>query len=69
MNLSLPEKVRNPIKGLRQKVRTALRQGGVTNKFGTDIMRNGNIVLFTKEIFDLPFKEYDGRKIVFILKE
>ena len=68
MSLSLPSKIRTPIKGFRQKIRTALRSAGVTVKFGTDIMRNGNIAIISKEKFDLPFEEYEGRKIVFILK-
>ena len=65
---SQTEKSRTPIKGLRQKVRTSIRQAGVTVKFSTDIMRDGRIAVISKEKFTLPFEEFEGRKVVFCQK-
>jgi len=48
---SASSRIRTPIKGLRQKVRTAIRATGVTAKFQTDILRDGRIVVISPTLF------------------
>lgn len=59
--------VRTPTKGLRTKLRTELRNRGVTGKFGTDEMRN-NTLRVKGDVSDTSLLEFEGRKIVYVLK-
>jgi len=62
--LSQSSRERNPTKGLRQKLRTALREGGVMVKFSTEIHRDGRLLVISKTPITLPFDEFEGRKVV-----
>lgn len=57
--------VRTPIKGLRLKLRTALRAAGVTGKFGTDVMRNGSLRV-KGNVSDTTMTEFDGRRVIYV---
>ena len=59
-------KIRKPIQGLRQKLRTKLRACGYQGKFRTDIRRDGAMLVMGKELAKLPFDEFEGRKVVII---
>lgn len=58
---SIERRARNPTKGLRLRLRTALRAAGVTGKFRTDERRGGSlVVLGHNELITLPFTEFEG---------
>jgi hypothetical protein len=57
------QRIRTPIKGLRQKVRIALREAGVTGKLTTDVLRNGDIVV-ASEHDSIELTSYEGRMII-----
>lgn len=59
-------RARNPIQGLRQKLRTELRACGYKGKFRTDIRRDGAMLVMGKGIAKLPFEEFEGRKVIAI---
>jgi hypothetical protein len=64
---SRESRVRTPVKGLRQRLRIALRAAGVTAKFRTDHVRrhephltNGSLIVMSKEAIALPFHTFEG---------
>lgn len=61
-----PSRIRKPIQGLRQKLRTKLRACGYQGKFRTDIRRDGAMLVMGKELAKLPFEEFEGRKVIVI---
>lgn len=60
---SREDRIRTPIKGLRAKLRIALKANGVTAKFRTDHLRNGTLLVISKEDIILPFDEFNGYKL------
>lgn len=63
-----PERlVRKPVKGLRCKLRTALRAAGFAEKFTTVHMRSPDsllvIVKGEGEVPTLPFNQFEGRPV------
>lgn len=70
------QRVRTPVKGLRQRLRVALKAAGVTQKFRTDHGRNFEgrfpgkggdfLIVLSKEYFKLPFGTFDGLPVVWI---
>lgn len=56
-------RARKPIKGLRVKLRTALRAAGVKDKFRTDLLRSGVLAVISKAKITLPFEEFEGHKV------
>lgn len=59
-HLSQEDKIRNPIKGLRAKLRTKLRQLGVTGKIETAHHRRKGLLVRCQELPNLPeaFEDY-----------
>lgn len=57
------DRVRDPIRGLRQRLRVALRDAGVTAKFRTDHLRTGDLIVMVREPFKLPFSQFEGRTV------
>lgn len=56
--------VRQPTKGLRLRLRTALRAMGVTGKFGTDELR-GKTLRVKGDVSDKPISEFEGHQVVY----
>jgi hypothetical protein len=67
-DLGSDNRVRQPIKGLRTRLRTYIRSIGITNKFRTDIHRNGTIYIITNQIFELPIMEFETHPLKFLIK-
>lgn len=65
---SVTSKIRTPIKGLRQKLRNAVRTAGITEKFSTEVLRDGRIAVISEKNIVIPFQEFEGRKVVFVKK-
>lgn len=66
---SRERRVRDPVKGLRQRLRVALRQAGVVGKFRTDHLRKnrhwdapgGELLVITKDpSVHVPFSTFEG---------
>ena len=53
-------RARTPIRGLRTKLRIALKQSGINDKFRTDHLRNNTLVVISKNDIKLPFTEFEG---------
>lgn len=66
---SYTEQERTPTKGLRQKVRIALREAGVTEKFQINILRNKKIAVISAKVFSLPITKYESQELVFVQRE
>jgi hypothetical protein len=64
---SIERRARKPTKGLRCKLRMAIKRSGVTTKFSTDELRDGTLLVKSKELFHIPFSYFDGRKVIYIL--
>jgi hypothetical protein len=74
-DFAAPERrIRKPVKGLRQRLRVALRASGVTAKFRTDhgrrFMGYGKdfLIVITKAYFKLPFESFDGKPVVLMVR-
>lgn len=65
---SITSKIRTPIKGLRQKLRNAVRSAGIIEKFATEVLRDGRMAVISEKEFTIPFQEFEGRKVIFIKK-
>jgi len=70
---SREDRIRTPVKGLRQRLRVALRKAGVHGKFRTDHGRTFEgrlgqflIVMSRDPNFKLPFHTFDDMPVVFI---
>lgn len=67
---SQEQRIRTPVKGLRQRLRVALRTAGVTAKFRTDhgrsFMGYGGpfLIVMTKEYFKIPIDKFEGMPVV-----
>lgn len=64
---SREQRVRTPVKGLRQRLRVALRAAGVRGRFRTDHMRRheshhicGSLLVLSKKHIVLPFHTFEG---------
>lgn len=57
------DRARDPVRGLRQRLRVALRAAGVTAKFRTDHLRTGDLVVMAHEPLTLPFSQFEGRTV------
>ena len=66
-DLARDRRARTPTKGIRAKLRTALRKAGIVNKFRTDEDRRDNsIVVLTYDLtLQIPdeLREFEGRKV------
>lgn len=62
------DRVRTPVKGLRTRLRTALRAAGYEGKFRTDHLRNGTLVVIMKEPVPLPFTTFDDHEVKLMRK-
>lgn len=75
---SRERRVRTPVKGLRQRLRIALRAAGVQQKFRTDHGRSfegrfygkagGFLIVMSKEYIKLPFETFDEFPVVMIVR-
>lgn len=65
---SASDRARKPTKGIRVKLRTALKQAGVSVKFRTNELRNGVFVVISTEKIDPPFTTFADRKVIFITR-
>ena len=65
---SREDRARVPTKGIRCRLRTELKKLGITNKFRTDEMRNKDLLVISKEFFELPITEFEDRKVKFYLR-
>ena len=73
---SRERRIREPVKGLRQRLRIALKAAGITQKFRTDHGRNFEgrfpgkggdfLIVIAAEHFRLPFDTFEDRPVVFI---
>jgi hypothetical protein len=68
---SREERARTPVKGIRLRLRTAVRKLGIREKFRTDVLRGNltsdhRLAIITDTKFDLPFDSFEGMKIIFI---
>jgi hypothetical protein len=61
-------KIRDPIQGLRNKVRNFLRAGGVSGKFSTQVNRDKSILIIG-DISDTSIKEYEGFELRYLPKQ
>lgn len=65
---SVEDRVRTPVKGLRVKLRTALRAAGVVGKFRTDHLRSHGqgetLVVLSNPMMVLPFDTFQGIKVI-----
>lgn len=59
------DRVRSPVKGLRQRLRIALKAAGVTSKFRTDHLRDGSLIVKSVDAIVLPFKTFEGLSVHF----
>lgn len=68
--LQAESRARTPIKGLRQRLRVTLKAAGVTCKFGTDLHRNGDLLVSLGEriMLDTLPKEHEGRRVRYSVK-
>ncbi|PPD55560.1 MAG: hypothetical protein CTY12_00860 [Methylotenera sp.] len=65
----IENRARTPTKGLRVRLRKALREAGVTAKFRTDERRNGSLVVLSKEKIVLPFELFERYRVRFVSLE
>ena len=59
-------KIHTPIKGLRVRLRMALKAAGITQKFKTTHNRAKVLVVSSSSIISLPFTEFEGYPVQFI---
>ncbi len=64
---SRENRVRNPTSGIRQRLRVSLKQAGINTKFRTDHLRSGTLVVMSRIPITLPFLEFEGCKVEFVL--
>jgi len=64
---SIERRARTPTKGLRCKLRMAIKRSGITAKFSTDELRNGTLLVKSKELIRIPFSHFEGRKVNLLL--
>jgi hypothetical protein len=64
---SIERRARKPTQGLRCKLRMAIKRSGVNTKFSTDELRDGTLLVKSKELFIIPFSYFDGREVIYIL--
>lgn len=57
---SREDRVRTPVRGLRQRLLVALRAKGVTARFRTDHLRRGGLVVMSSVELQLPFTTFEG---------
>lgn len=67
-DLSFDNRIRTPIRGLRTRFRTYIRSLGITEKFRTDLHRNGSLYIITKRGFSLPITEFENHPIKLLVK-
>ena len=60
---SRSDRARTPSKGIRVRLRTALRNAGIVDKFRTDEARDGTLLIIVNNPITLPFVEFEGRTI------
>jgi len=60
---SREDRVRTPVKGLRQRLRVAVRAAGVMEKFRTDHTRKNLLLIMSKEAISLPFTTFEGHEV------
>jgi len=58
-DLNFDSRARTPVKGLRARLRTALRAAGIVEKFRTDLHRNGTLYIISKHTIQLPFDTFE----------
>ena len=63
---SIENRARTPVKGLRQKLRVALKGSGVTVKFRTELLRDGSLAVKSVEPITPPFTSFDGHHLRFL---
>ena len=56
------------MKGVRCRLRMALRKAGLKGKFRTDETRKGELLVMAKMPIQLPFTEFEGKKVRFSLR-
>lgn len=56
-------RVRDPVKGLRQRLRIALKAAGVTAKFRTDHLRDDSLIVKSTEFLGQPLASFEGHHI------
>ena len=59
------DRSRKPTKGIRVKLRTALKEAGVNVKFRTHELRNHKLMVTSDDEIIPPFTEFGGREVVF----
>lgn len=57
------DRVRTPVKGLRQRLRIALKSAGVTAKFRTDHLRDDSLIVKSTEFLGQPLASFEGHHI------
>lgn len=62
-DLNFDNRARTPVKGLRARFRTELRNAGVAGKFRTDLHRNGTLYIISKHDIQVPFTTFNGYPI------
>lgn len=61
---SIERRARKPTKGIRLRLRTMLRQMGVTEKFRTDELRDGTLmILGAGKRIEPPITNFEGRNV------
>ena len=65
---SREDRVRTPVKGLRQRLRVALKAAGVTQKFRTDHLRKDVLVVMSKKRIKLPFDVFEGMPLISVTR-
>ena len=68
---AVEDRVRTPVRGLRQRLRIALRAAGFKSKFRTDHLRHSPeahiqgdaLVVMVEKYEQLPFHEFEGRLV------
>lgn len=59
-------RARTPVKGLRQRLRAALKAAGAVGKFSTDLIRNGSLIVRSEDIWnEHPINEFEGRIVIY----
>lgn len=65
-DLGLDNRAHTPTKGIRVRLRTAIKAAGITQKFRTDEKRDLTLVVISKENLFLPFHSFEGRNVRFV---
>lgn len=62
---SQEERIRTPIRGIRQRLRLAVKASGFDGKFSTDLLRDGRLKIVIKsDVRPVLFNEFEGRQVV-----